>query len=74
MTSALCKRKKCLKKGYDNAKQELKAAKDEEEKHKKTLGKVQLNVVPKIENIYRKITLKKLIIMEENSTARQWFI
>jgi F0F1-type ATP synthase membrane subunit b/b' len=43
MTSALCKRKKRLKKGYGDAKKELKAAKDEEEKYKKSLGKVQLN-------------------------------
>jgi len=59
MTSALCKRKKRLKKGYDDAKQALKAAKDEEEKYKKTLGKVQLNVVPKIESILSKYHIEK---------------
>ena len=31
-----------------------KAAKDEEEKYKKTIGKVQLNVAPKIESILSK--------------------
>ena len=52
--------KKGLKKvGYENAKKEVKSAKDEEEKYKKTIGKVQLNVAPKIESILSKYHIEK---------------
>jgi len=52
--------KKGLKKGgYKNAKKEVKSAKDEEEKYQKSLGKVQRNVVPKVESILSKNHIEK---------------
>jgi esterase/lipase len=46
---------KALKKKRDNdAKKELKEAKDDEEKYKKNFGKAQRNVVSKIEYIFSK--------------------
>ena len=51
---------KALKKtSYDNAKNEMKKAKDEEEKYKKNLGKVQHAVVSKVESILSRNHIEK---------------
>lgn len=51
---------KALKKAsYDNAKNEMKKAKDEEEKYKKNLGKVQHAVVSKVESILSQNHIEK---------------
>jgi hypothetical protein len=51
---------KALKKAsYDNAKNEMKKANDEEEKYKKNLGKVQHAVVSKVESILSQNHIEK---------------
>jgi hypothetical protein len=57
--NALQEEKQLKKNAYDDAKKQVKAAKDEEENYKKRLGKAQQNVVAKIESILAKNHIEK---------------